>query len=227
MEESKGDLVMINKLKGILEEQHNREFTMQEAKQAFWDLQNLARIQAEYMTEEFKRLKKLKEFPEGFQLEDTGVCSVCNKTAKGEDSWYDKNGVKCRNCQNAINTKIIPISIVKNPESWYSSMELNKFFNIQSTDLKKYIKQDFLKQRLIKNESDKIHLQLFLIEDNKNVLPPKKLLKSRSAKVDHKGEEYYTTEQWYEFVDEKVLMKLRKYRIVECFKDTFSKPINP
>lgn len=52
-------------------------------------------------------------------------------------------------CQNAINTKIIPVSVTKKRESWYSAHELNSFFNIESADLRRYIKKSFLKQRTI------------------------------------------------------------------------------
>jgi hypothetical protein len=39
------------------------------------------------------------------------------------------------------------------------------------------------------------------------------------------NEEYYTHEQWYEFVDEKLIKRLMKYKIIDCLKETLTKPI--
>ena len=128
-------------------------------------------------------------------------------------------------CQEAVNAKIIPGSVAKNKESWYSKTELGTYFNIRGADLSRYIKQSILKDRIVYGKEKKIHRQLFLIKDNKDVLPPKKILKSRMVKVMHKGEEYSTHENWYEYMDEKLLKKLAKYKIIECLKETFAKPI--
>lgn len=101
------------------------------------------------------------------------------------------------------------------------------FFNIKGADLTKYIKQSILKNRIVKGETKKIHFQLFLIKDNKDVLPPKNILQSRTVKVERNGEEFFTQEYWYEYVDEKLLKKLAKYKIVECLKEIFAKPVDP
>jgi hypothetical protein len=99
------------------------------------------------------------------------------------------------------------------------------YFNIKGKDLNKYIKQGILKDRIIPGTETKPRLQLFLISDNKDVLPPKKLLRSRTVKIIKDGEEYYTRERWYEYLDEKLAKKLSKYRIVECLKETLTQPI--
>lgn len=57
------------------------------------------------------------------------------------------------------------------------------------------------------------------------ILPPKGLLKSRVVTIMHKGEEYLTTEEWYEYADIKLIKRLAKYRIIECLKETLQKPI--
>ena len=54
-------------------------------------------------------------------------------------------------------------------------------------------------------ENKKVHLQLFLIKDIKDVLPTKKLLKSRIAKISRDEEEYLTREYWYEYTGQKLL----------------------
>ena len=72
----------------------------------------------------------------------------------------------------------------------------------------------------------KVHFQLFLIKDNKDVLPPKKYLKTRVVKEIRRGEEWFTTEEWFEFIDLKLFQKLlNKYKILWCLKETFAKPM--
>lgn len=215
----------VQEIKEMLEKSHGREFTWEEATKAFWDIKNIARLMLDMATREIEREKLLKESPKGFHLKDGGQCSICETHVSEENSWFDKYGIKCMICQKAIDTKIIPGSIAKDKESWYSSHELGSYFNIRGADLNKYLKQSLLKSRIIPGKGKNGHLQLFLMKDNKDVLPPKKLLKSRIIKIMHKGEEYHTLENWYEFMDEKILKKLAKYRIIECLKETFAKPI--
>lgn len=70
-----------------------------------------------------------------------------------------------------------------------------------------------------------MHSQLFLIKDNKDVLPPKKLLKSRITKIIKDGEEYFTQEHWYEFFDHKLLNRLKKYKIMHYWGESFAHPV--
>lgn len=216
----------IQNIKDILEKSHGREFTWQEATQAVRDIQTLARITLTVATEELRREKLLKESPKGFHLDCIGPCEICGTHVSGKNSWFDKYGLKCMICQKAIDDKIIPGSVAKNKEIWYSTGDLASYFNIKGADLTKYVKQSFLKSRIIQNERKRVHIQLFLMKDNKDVLPPKKLLESRTVKIIRNGVEYYTDEQWYEFLDLKLLKRIEKYRILECLKESFAKPMD-
>ena len=216
----------IQKIKDILEKEHGREFTLEEATDAFRFIETLARISLKAGEEEFKKQKLLKENPKGFHYDgERGKCEICSETALGENSWYDKYGLKCMTCQNSVNQKTIPGAIAKDNKSWYSSHDLQSLFNIGRKELKEYIKTGFLKERLIRTAENKIHLQLFLLRDNKDVLPPKKLVSGKIIKVDRDGEEFFTHARWYECLDVKSYERLKKYKIVECFPETFSKPI--
>lgn len=216
----------IQNIKDILENEHGREFTWEEATKAMWDIKNFARIAYELFAQETSRQDRLKENPKGFHLNDGGSCLICSGSASKENSWYDKNGLKCMPCQKAIDAKIIPTSIIKDKESWYSKYDLAAYFNIKGIDLNRLVKQSFLKDRIIPGEKKKVHFQIFLIKDNKDVLPPKKFLKPRTIKVMHKDEEYFTQEAWYEFADEKLIKRLSKYKILYILPEMLSKPID-
>lgn len=216
----------IQNIKDILEKDHGREFTWEEATKTMRDIETLARIVAEIAKEDFRRQKLLKEQPKGFHLDGGSSCEICGTITSKENSWFDKYGLKCMACQKAINTKVIPGSIAKDKESWYSSSDLHSYFNIKGADLNRYVKQSILKSRIVQGEGEKIHLQLFLIKDNKDVLPPKKLFKSRIVKVMKDGEEYQALEYWYEFIDHKLIKRLAKYKIVHILKETLTKPMD-
>ncbi len=216
----------IQKIKDILEKEHGREFTWEEATKAMWSLQRFVEIASDIASEECRMQEMLKKHPKGFHFDQIGsCCKLCDKPTSNENSWFDKNGLKCMTCQKAIDSKIIPISVVKNKESWYSKYDLDFYFNIGNSDLKKILKRGLLKDRIIFSDGKKVHLQLFLIQDNKSVLPPKKLLESRIVKIIKDGEEYYTQEFWYEFIDSNHLKRLMKYKIADCLKETLAKPI--
>lgn len=215
----------IQDIKLLLEKIHKREFSLEEATNAAWDIRRLAHILFDVVIEEGERKEKLEEFPNGFHLDSGGTCLICRESASGKNSWFDKYGLKCMICQKAINNKVIPASIANKKESRYTKIELESYFNIEGILLNKYIRQGILKDRVIPGESKKVHLQLFLIKDNKNVLPPKKLLKSRTIKVIKDGEEYFTQEYWYEFVTPKILERLKKYKIIDCLAEAFARPI--
>lgn len=223
----KDEAKKIQNIKNVLEKDHGREFSWEEATQAHWDMKRFAELLYEMVQEEHRKQNLLKENPNGFHLDGAGAsCLICSNHASGENSWFDKNGLKCMPCQKAIDAKIIPASVINNNDSWYSKYDLESYFNIKGADLNRYIKQSLLKSRIIPSEGKKVHFQMFLIKDNKDVLPPKKLFQSRPVKIMRNGEEYFTTEYWYEYLDEKLAKRLAKYKIIECLKETFTKPMN-
>lgn len=216
----------VQKFKETLEKQHGREFSWDEAYKATLDIHSFAGILFGMAEEEKRRQDKLKESPKGFHLEDRGyTCQLCRSSASYENSWFDKYGLKCMVCQNAINKRIIPASIAKDQNSYYTKYELELFFNLKGKLLTFCLKEGLLKDRKIPGKGKSVHLQLFLLSDNKAILPPKTLLKSRGVKVMKDGEEYYTSKFWYEFVDEKLAKKIAKYQIATIFPYSFAEPI--
>src|SRR5690606_35747267 len=123
-------------------------------------------------------------------------------------------------CQGAINEKIIPGTVAKDKESWYCKYDLERFFNLKGSLLRRLIKQGILKDRIIPGLTTKVHLQLFLISDNKEVLPPKEILQSRTITVTEGGQQYHTQEPWYLFNDPSE--HLKGFKILDYLKDTLA-----
>jgi hypothetical protein len=168
--------------------------------------------------EEEKALaEKLKANPKGFHLEGEGyTCFICGgQTPKG-DNWYDEWGIKCLVCQKAIDDGEIPASLAKEKDSWYSKNDLERNFNVKGPGLRKWIKEGIIKARTVSQYGNGVHTQLFLIEDNKDFLPPKKLVEWQSVSEIKDGKKWYRSEPWYRFVDP--YKHLKGYKIMDHLK---------
>lgn len=121
-------------------------------------------------------------------------------------------------CQKAIDKKIIPATAAKYRDSWYSKYDLESRFNLDYHALNKFVTHGVLKPRIIPNDSGRPHAQIFLIKDNKDILPPKKLTESRTVKETRDGKEWFHSEPWYRFVDPNEYLK--GYKIMNYLKVT-------
>lgn len=215
----------LEKLKAMLEKEHGRAITRDELTRAHWFVNQLVKILSDCSRIEAAHKKKLEKNSRGFHLEGDFTCLVCGLSAASENSWCDKNGIKCLPCQKALDKKVIPKCVINNKDSWYTTYDLKRFFNIDQVDLIKYVKSGLLKKRIVPSGGRKPHLELFLVKDNKGVLPSKKLLPSKLVTVLRDGEEYFTRVEWYECIDEKGSRRLQKYKISEILKETLTRPI--
>jgi hypothetical protein len=209
----------IQEFKDILEKKTGKEITWEAASDGAYNLAGFAELMFDLYVKEQQRKKKLEEFPKGFHLEGIGyTCFICKNSISNEETWYDEYGVKCLICQKAIDEKIIPATIAENEDDWYSKYDLEDRFNINRHTLNKFVKQGILKPRIIPNETGKPHVQIFLIEDNKDTLPPKKLTESQMVKETKDEKDWYHSEPWYRFVDP--YKHLKDYKIMDYLKVT-------
>ncbi len=204
----------IRKMKELLEKKEGKEVTWEEAEEASRNLAGLAEILYELWLKEKQREKRLEESPKGFLLECGYSCQICGQSgARNGGIWFDKWGMKCMVCQRAVDSKEIPGSLAKNKDSWYSEFEIERAFNLKSTVITKWIKEGILKSRIVKGESGRPHVRLFLIKDNKDTLPPKKLVKSHMVKEERDGQTWFRSYEWYCFGDPRE--HLKGYKIMD------------
>ena len=158
--------------------------------------------------EERKLEEKLEDYPNGFAIMDgkSYNCCICDMHIKDEELWYDKWGKKCLACQDAVGRNIIPGSICRKHKDWYINWEFDLYFKIKASTIKKLIRQDILKVRIIPKNG----FEVFLIKDNAGVLPVKDILKDVSFPVEG-DKNAITTIPWYEAKDPKKI--LGKYKI--------------
>jgi len=204
----------IQEFKDIAEKKEGKEISWEEASEGAHNLARLADLMFDCWREDKRREKKLEESPKGFHLEGEGyTCFICGNSCSNEETWYDKWGIKCLVCQKAIDKKIIPASCAKNKDSWYSKYDLQSRFSIDRHAMNRFVKRGILKPRIVPNTTGKPHAYLFLIKDNKEVLPPKKLTESQMVKETKDGKDWYHSEPWYRFEDPKSV--LRYYKIMD------------
>lgn len=210
---------LIQELKDLLEKEQGKEVSWEEASDAAYRLTGLAELAFKTWQEDERRERKLQESPKGFKLDGVGyTCFICGNGTRASENWYDKYGIKCSVCQDAIDRKEIPPSLAKNKESWYSQFELERAFNLKGPTLKRWIKDGILKARTVTHDGKSIHVRLFLIRDNKGMLPPKKMVESRMVKETRDGKDWYHSEPWYRFVDP--YEHLKGYKIMDYLKVT-------
>ncbi|MEK7187472.1 MAG: hypothetical protein AAB691_01330 [Patescibacteria group bacterium] len=205
---------LIQEFKDILEKKTGKEVSWEEASEGAHNLANLMKVLFDFHLKDEARKKKLEEFPKGFHLDGVGyTCFICGGSASQEQSWYDKWGIKCMTCQRGIDRKEIPASLAKNKESWYSKYDLESRFNLKSPTIRSWVRKGILKARTITYDGQGTHIQLFLIKDNKDTLPPKKLTESRTVRETKDGKDWIWSEPWYKFVNPHEYLK--GYKIMD------------
>jgi hypothetical protein len=191
----------IEEFKEIYKKEYGKDLSDQEAYEAAHNLAGFAELLFDLWVKDQERKKQLEQSPKGFHLDGVGyTCFVCGDSVSNEETWYDKYGIKCMICQKAIDRKEIPPSVAKNKDSWYSRYDLESNFNLKTLTLRRWIKEGIIKARTVTNDGKGTHVQIFLIKDNKDFLPPKKLVESHSVKETKDGKDWYRIEPWYRFV---------------------------
>jgi len=159
----------IDELKKIMEKD-GKKYTDEEARDAAYNLMGFAEICYKQWQTEQRWKKKLEDSPKGFPLEDSGrCCCVCGGGTTPENSWYDKHGIKCLNCQRALDKKIIPVSVTKyenRKKTWFSAYDLQSELGIRPMTMKKLIREGKLNAREIKNNDGGTHFYVFLNKEN-------------------------------------------------------------
>lgn len=98
---------------------------------------------------ESARKRRLESETKGFLVnEDTYLCSLCGYWIT-DGMWYDKWGMKCLQCQSALNRKIVPGYIFKDysNEKHTTSPRLFGLYGIHHQTLRKLTRRGELKAR--------------------------------------------------------------------------------
>lgn len=141
--------------------------TESEYREAAYNLIEYVRLTLESAREHRSWEERLNKEPKGFAISSNGrTCCLCRTNVMGE-VWYDKWGMKCMTCQNALNKKIIPGYVFKDSDNakHITASQLNWKFGLHNQTIRKLVRQGKLKSRIIPNG-----ITLFLKTENPNLL---------------------------------------------------------
>jgi len=204
----------IQELKDLMEKKSGKEVPWEDAAEAGRNLVGLFDILLKCHIEEQKWKKRLEQEPKGFALEGNGRnCAVCGCSTREDTNWYDKWGIKCLDCQRAIDKKLIPGSVARSKDNRYSPYDLESRFGIKTPTQRKWVKEGLLKARIVPTETGRVHYYIFLVKDNKDFLPPKKLTESHMVAVEKEDGIWHHSEPWYRFVNP--YEHLKGYKIMD------------
>ena len=126
--------------------------------------------------------RRLVDEPKGYAIMSEGrTCHGCGMMIYGQDMWYDKWGMKCLKCQEALNKKVVPGYVFddyKNEKSINIS-DLSFKTGLHQQTLKKLVRQGKFKARHYKNERGE--LWMFLRRENPDLLKVIELESSNKA----------------------------------------------
>lgn len=179
-----------------------------------WNFQQLSKFLEEMKEKDDARQKKLEENPKGFHLEGAGyTCAICHGSTPEGDNWYDQYGIKCLVCQKAIDEGEIPPHLAKDKDCWYTKYDIERSFNVKSPTLAKWVRQGIIKPRIVSHYGKGTHYELFMIEDNKDFLPPKNLVESEYVNVKDGDKVEKRNVPWYQLYNPHE--RLKGYKIMD------------
>lgn len=164
----------IKEFQDLYEKEYGKKLSREEAFEGANSLVNLFKVLLEIDNKDRQRKLRLKDEPKGFHV--TGGpynCPICYAQISDDQTWYDKWGNKCLLCQKAIDKHIIPGSVCRKKDLWYSVHEMDYYYKMKAPTVRKFIREGKLKSRIIPSENGRTHFELLLIKDNTGVLPEK------------------------------------------------------
>ncbi len=146
------------------------------AKYEHHNLVQLARLEAEYEVTRNIRMRRLKNEPDGFYLNDGGRgynCGICGDSHDGEDIWWRPDGLRCRNCWRNTQEGVIPMLDLD--KEWWEEEFLTKFdityhYGVKAFSIRKLRREGVLIGRDLKDEKGYIYETVFLVRENKKFL---------------------------------------------------------
>lgn len=163
----------LQKYKEILERDSKRKWSDDEVRDAVERMTQFCTLIIDMYREEKQKEKKLEEFPNGYHLEDRDGqyhCRICYKYIEGKDTWYDKYGLKCMDCQRNIDKGVIPGEICRDDSLWFKGWQLKSDLGIHPQTAKKLVREGKLKVRELKDEEGKTYFRAYLVNENRDFL---------------------------------------------------------
>lgn len=178
----------IEEFKEIWKKQFGKELSDAEASESAYNLLNYFETLYKCAEADFEKEQRLKKEPRGFHLTDgTYNCAICHRDITGDNSWYDKWGPKCLLCQKAVENGAVPSFVCKDRDSWYPMWQMKSKFGLAHQTVKKLIRQDKLKPRIVTNNNGVPYEYIFLKKENPDLVDPDRHTPARKSYDRHRN----------------------------------------
>lgn len=176
----------IDEYKKIYKNKYHKDITDEEAKDQGERLNRVFDLIFDLSIKELQREKRLKKEPKGFHLdasEGTYSCIICSESITGLQTWWDKNGTKCMDCQRNIEENVIPSEICRNRDMGLRDWQIQSDYGLHSATVRKLKRLGELHGRELKRKDGSIYYTVYLVSENKGFL--KKYPKKPAMKVEY------------------------------------------
>lgn len=155
-----------NDIKRIFKEEHNTEFTDEEANEALNSLAGLYGLFYEIAVKDQRRKNRLKKESDGFPVESAHTCIVCHTHIDSTNGWYDQYLQKCFPCRDAVRAGIIPPFVTYDHDSYFLTWQINRMRNIKTPTTRKMTREGKFVARIIPNKDGKPYDYVYLKKEN-------------------------------------------------------------
>ncbi len=177
----------IQEYKEIFKKEFDQDLTNAEAREQGERLVGFFDILYEQAQIEYRRKLRLKkEKIKGFYLDSTEgpyTCAICRENYPGNEIWWNLKGLRCKDCWNNIQKKVIPsLDYDSNDKVWIKEWQLQYNYGLHPATRGKLRREGILKGRDLKRKDGAIYCTVYLIEENREFF--KKYPKKPEMKVE-------------------------------------------
>jgi len=161
----------IQEYKDIFKKEYGQDLTDAEARDQGERLVGLFDIFYKQAQIDFHRKLRLKkEKVKGFYLDPTEgpyTCAICRENYPGNEIWWNTKGLRCRDCWNSIQKKVIPpLDYDSDNKVWIKEWQLQTDYSLHPATRGKLRRQGILKGRDLKRSDGSIYCTVYLVEEN-------------------------------------------------------------
>lgn len=165
----------VKEFKDIFKKEYCRDLTDAEAKDQSQRLVSFFEIIYNQALIEYRRKLRLKkEKVKGFFLESTEgpyTCAICREYYPGNEIWWNPKGLRCRDCWNNIQKKVIPsLDYDSDNKVWIKEWQLQTDYSLHPATRSKLRRQGILIGRDLKRTNGIIYCTVYLISENEEFL---------------------------------------------------------
>lgn len=163
----------IQKYKEIVKKETGEKISDAEATDQATRLVQFFEVLIEIDQKEQQRLKRLEKEPKGFHLDEhEGVytCLVCHRQVSGQDTWWDKWGTKCLDCQRNIDEGVVPSEICKDRDLLIQSWDFRDKLGLHPSTVRKLRREGKIIGRDLLDPRGSVYKTIYLVGENRPII---------------------------------------------------------